>query len=138
MCNIDTFLSMINWIYKKKKEQERTNPCLDPQGVGDVTPSDEHLLATSNAKIKVLSNYISKCLAENCSTILLKPADIPLPTAVIPQLPYLKLWNVQVCKCREIHLSIKSLQVHHAVTGHFGFEEKMAQQFARMCKYFLL
>ena len=45
---------------------------------------------------------------------------------------------MQVCECREIHLSIKSLQVHHAVTGHVGFEEKTAQQFARMCKYFLV
>ena len=116
------------------RQQERVGPCLEPEEEGN----DKRLLTTRTAEIEISSNYISKCLAENPTAIFLRPADIPLPTVVIPQLPHLKLRNVWVCSCGDIHLSAKSLQAHRVDTGHVGVEEKTAQQYARLCNYFLV
>ena len=119
------------------REQERVGHYLEPEEE-KVSPPDEHLLTICSDEVEILSNYILKHPTDNPITIFLRPANIPLPTVVIPQLPHLKLWNVQVCSCGDIHLSAKSLQAHHVGTGHFGVEEKTAQQYARMCKYFLV
>jgi hypothetical protein len=100
--------------------------------------NDKHLLPTRAAEIEVSSNYISKFLSENPTATLLGPAHIPLPTEVIPQIPHLKLRNVWVCGCRDIHLNARSLQAHHVDSGHFGVEEMTAQQWARMGNYFLV
>src|SRR5258706_6325855 len=119
------------------REQERVGHYLEPEEE-KVSPPDEHLLTICSDEVEILSNYILKHPTDNPITIFLRPANIPLPTVVIPQLPHLKLQNVQVCSCGDIHLSAKSLQAHHVDTGHFEVEEKTAQQYARLGKYFLV